>query len=464
MAKSYEWYEQDFTSFLLSLHLPAYRKDMPMKEAIEAEQSGFVKKFNSMIAKKQFRGFSDSFYDTLLGLLPQIKRNFIAISEIIDSYDHADMATAQKKFDEMMKNLLPYLYITDIFLPGDRTNFYRIRVSNNEKLKEPKDLFHIPYKKRHLVTNERYSLAGHPCLYLASMLYMSWQECGYPHKYYYSEFQYQSAQSENDQWWFITFLPPQRIARWFMYINSDEERYLDRARSALLTYPLVFACSIVNLNGDSAFKPEYVVPQMLTQWVYRNYDTIKGIKYFSCCDTNDSRVFDGYNVVMPVKNIDYRRGLSKDLVSRFKVTKPEQLDHKLGDSEARIVSQYKKDILNVMSDTFAEANACLSALYSLTDLLEKAVLYSENANMQFVVSAVQNVAKNGRLVLWRYKKNDIIGIMKYANPRPDRLEEKISAFSAIYDRFSSEVINIAEQYDKLIDRIPSHKNDEFETV
>lgn len=464
MAKSYEWYEQDFTSFLLSLHLPAYRKDMPMKEAIEAEQSDFVKKFNAMIAKKQFRGFSDAFYDALLDLLPQIKENFISISDIIDSYDHADMATAQTKFDAMMNNLLPYLYITDIFWPCNRSNFFRIRVSNNERLKEPKDLFHIPYKKRHLVTNERYSLAGHPCLYLASTLYMSWQECGYPHKYYYSEFQYQPTTLANDQWLFITFLSPQRIARWFMYIDSNETRYLDRARSALLTYPLVFACSIVNLNGDSVFKPEYVVPQMLTQWVYRHYDTIKGVKYFSCCDTNDSRVFDGYNVVLPVKNIDYRRGLSKDLVSRFKVTNPEWHEHKLGDSEAKVISQYKKDLFSVMSDTFAEANDCLSAIYLVTDLLEKAVLFSDNSNMQFVISTVQNVAKTGRLILWKYKKNEITEIIKHANPRPDRLEDKIDAFSSIYDRFSKEVIDIAEQYDTLIERIPSHKYDEFKTV
>lgn len=464
MAQSYEWYEQDFTAFLLSLNLPAYYKDTPMKEAIEAEKALFVEKFKSMISKKHFRGFSDSFYDTILSFLPEIKKNFDVISDIIDSYDHADMAAAQIKFDEMMKNLLPHLFVTDIFWPWDRTTFFRIRVSENEKLKEPKDLFHIPYKKRHLVTNERYSLAGHPCLYLASMLYISWQECGYPHKYYYSEFQYQRVLSANDQWLFLTFLSPQRIARkWFVYVDSNESEYIEQARSALLTYPLIFACSIVNQNGDSAFKPEYVIPQMLTQWVYRN-DIIKGIKYFSCCDANDTRVYDGFNVVLPVKNIDYRRGFSKDLVSKFKVTTPEYQEHRLGESEASTISQFKKDLLNVMRDTFAEANECLSAFYTAADLLEKAVLNTEKSNMQFVVSAVQNVSKNGQIILRHYKKMDIIGIMKFANPRPDRLDEKIATFSSIYDRFSKDIIDIAKQYDTLIDRIPPHKDDDFRTV
>ena len=59
---------------------------------------------------------------------------------------------------------------------------------------------------------------------------------------------------------------------------------------------------------------------------------------------------------------------------------------------------------------------------------------------------------------------DIIGIMKFANPRPDRLDEKIATFSSIYDRFSKDIIDIAKQYDTLIDRIPPHKDDDFRTV
>ncbi len=51
--------------------------------------------------------------------------------------------------------------------------------------------FYIPLSKKAFVNNERFSLAGFPSLYLSSMLLLAWQECGYPKKYYYSEYQYE---------------------------------------------------------------------------------------------------------------------------------------------------------------------------------------------------------------------------------------------------------------------------------
>lgn len=55
----------------------------------------------------------------------------------------------------------------------------------------PDELFYIPLSKKAFVNNERFSLAGFPSLYLSSMLLLAWQECGYPKKYYYSEYQYE---------------------------------------------------------------------------------------------------------------------------------------------------------------------------------------------------------------------------------------------------------------------------------
>lgn len=60
---------------------------------------------------------------------------------------------------------------------------------------------------------------------------------------------------------------------WFVAKNEEEDYYIDLTRKYLSTYPLIFACSVVNLNGHSAFKQEFVIPQMLMQWVYRNYAT-----------------------------------------------------------------------------------------------------------------------------------------------------------------------------------------------
>ena len=66
--------------------------------------------------------------------------------------------------------------------------FYRVRsVEGTRKDIEsnPDELFHIPLSKKALTNNERFSLAGFPSLYLATMLPLAWQESGYPQRYYY---------------------------------------------------------------------------------------------------------------------------------------------------------------------------------------------------------------------------------------------------------------------------------------
>ena len=40
------------------------------------------------------------------------------------------------------------------------------------------EMFHIPYDKRNLVGNQRYSLFGLPCLYLGGSSYICWEELG----------------------------------------------------------------------------------------------------------------------------------------------------------------------------------------------------------------------------------------------------------------------------------------------
>lgn len=38
-------------------------------------------------------------------------------------------------------------------------------------------MYHIPFDKRYLIGNERYSLTGFPTFYLSSSIYSCWEEC-----------------------------------------------------------------------------------------------------------------------------------------------------------------------------------------------------------------------------------------------------------------------------------------------
>jgi len=45
-----------------------------------------------------------------------------------------------------------------------------------------------------------------------------------------------------------------------------------------MIWPLVLACSVKVKNIEDDFKPEYIIPQLLLQWV-RERDDIDGISY-----------------------------------------------------------------------------------------------------------------------------------------------------------------------------------------
>ena len=57
--------------------------------------------------------------------------------------------------------------------------FFRFRCGNNYDY-SINDLFHIPYSKRTLVNNYRYSIAGHPSLYLGQSTFVCWNELRKP--------------------------------------------------------------------------------------------------------------------------------------------------------------------------------------------------------------------------------------------------------------------------------------------
>ena len=129
-------------------------------------------------------------------LLPQIdhkiipsgrKMNFLyrnikilctKIIKTIDFYYQGKIFEASKCFNECLDKLMfddikPYETITDNVV------FYRARVSNGKQFKK-KDLFHIDFISRHLVSTNRYSIPGFPALYLGDSSYVCWEEFNRP--------------------------------------------------------------------------------------------------------------------------------------------------------------------------------------------------------------------------------------------------------------------------------------------
>lgn len=222
--------------------------------------------------------------------------------------------------------------------------YYRIRRMNEDKFPmERKELFHIPHSKNYMVKAERYSMPGHPCLYLASQPELCWQECGQPVDFALASFDI--PQQEDNCFVFIDFsekLMPLAASFVAWFNNSDN---LDSVRKYLLkylcTYPLRAACSLKVEHPGAPFIEEYVMPQLLLQWVV-NSKKFDGIRYESCIYDERVRCYGGHNLVLPTKEYD-EDGYDINLRTRVKVGEPKRFNKKRAS---------EKSLLNDPEDVF----------------------------------------------------------------------------------------------------------------
>lgn len=106
------------------------------------------------------------------------------ITESLKAFLSGDIKSAYDLFDEMLSTPIIYRHIRRICIPlhdicNETKPLFRVRKSE-KPISTRREIFHIPFTHRHLVNAQRYSVAGLPCLYLGSSLYICWQEMGKP--------------------------------------------------------------------------------------------------------------------------------------------------------------------------------------------------------------------------------------------------------------------------------------------
>jgi hypothetical protein len=219
------------------------------------------------------------------------------------------------------------------YRPIHRPALYRVRSDRSDfnYLKRP-DIFHVPFEKRRLVGNQRYSIAGLPCLYLGSSLWICWEELGRPalDSLWVSRFQIAQPVSVLD----FQFSPHQVWAVYEKLKNGNPKSSdnscrdklknhfnLDFLKSYACYWPLIAACSIRRDQREGPFAPEFIVPQLLLQWVAQRHD-LDGIRYFSAWTPPEGNHLHGYsNCVFPVKTLR-SKGHCMKLTKKFALTEP----------------------------------------------------------------------------------------------------------------------------------------------
>lgn len=178
-------------------------------------------------------------------------------------------------------------------------------------------VFHTPYNLRSKVSTSRYSIAGYPSLYLGTSLSLCCEEIHMdPHQNFALASMFmleRTFEYTNTNIRVIELgVKPQDFLE-LNYANESHDRRISQnllndsnIRSAyLLWYPLIASCSYIRTNKNDPFAAEYIIPQLLMQWVRNEigsnkgdeYDQLVGIRYFSCASVKASDM--GFNYVFP---------------------------------------------------------------------------------------------------------------------------------------------------------------------
>lgn len=240
------------------------------------------------------------------------------------------------------------------------TNFYRIRSANKYEIYEKKGMFLLSDNLEHLVGSYRFNPSGYACLYLASNLYLAWEECRRPD---FDTFNFSRFQNMRD----IKVLD--------LTIRRD---YIYREHF-LLAYITLLCCA--KTTDADKHKFQYVVPQMLMKVLcasqrdmkdkQNDIDGIDGIKYLSSrrYDQKDL-LFDDLKLteayVFPQRPHDESHDICPYLTKLFRLTEP------------RSYFMFKSHRFNFFNRTAYVSYYQDSLFYQLEETLKKEKLMKYN--------------------------------------------------------------------------------------
>lgn len=238
------------------------------------------------------------------------------ILKSVNKYYDGNILEATETFNKGMEEIL-FKDLGFLNTLNSNTSFYRAR-KNENKIFVKEDLFHIKYELRHIVSTNRYSVPGFPALYLGDSSYTCWEELG---QYKFRDLYFSRFVNTKD----LKIIHIEKIEDLLEKLVGNSDKNILHILSYFVLFPLTIACSIKVKFPSGNFKPEYIIPQLLLQYISKN-DDIDGLKYLSTrIDYSKLTNVTGYNYVFPVKAIE-KVGFCKVLKETFHCTEPTSLE------------------------------------------------------------------------------------------------------------------------------------------
>lgn len=210
------------------------------------------------------------------------------------------------------------------FLPIEK--MYRLRKTETVKLTR-NGIFHVPLSERKKVDSCRFSIPGLPVLYLGTSAYVCWEELSRPSfdLLYIARFSFYKQARLN----LFNMSVTNKLLLNSLKENPEDEldesiksKSFIKALYNYLLWPLFAICQIRVQDQSSPFKPEYIVPQILMQYIgnEKNYD---GIIYPStrvyATKINPRKCL---NIVLPVKELKDNMKFCEFLKRKTILTEP----------------------------------------------------------------------------------------------------------------------------------------------
>lgn len=282
----------------------------------------FVKSFfqNYLELLEKFDG---SLKEELNKELSTIENLTTKLCESIDNYYVGNVYQSYKIFEEAINSIKKFLLIQKRqihskipFQKSMNESFYFRARANDSQTFSKKDMIMRSFEERESIPTYRYSIPGLPCIYLSNKIYTAWSELGCPdiNKLQVSRFEI------DDSLLRLYFANTMETLTPIYNDNRIDKFLLDY----LIYFPLQAICSIKVKNQKSIFKPEYIFPQFLMQWV--KDENIDMIEYISI-ETNYRRnkknhAMTGFtNYAIPAKTSNLK-GICTELKKKIKLTEP----------------------------------------------------------------------------------------------------------------------------------------------
>ncbi|MDD7723156.1 MAG: RES domain-containing protein [bacterium] len=295
---------------------------------------------------------ADSRPDGWEEIVMSVKKTIKKINDIASNSYKGFPSTAGIQLGNLLKDLQANILYKEIAVG---TVFYRMRTIEERRTNiSHKEMFHIPINMRRKVTTQRYSTPGYPCLYVGMSVYTCWEEMNRP--------------KMSDCW--VSCLKNTRLITLLDLSVPTRDAFQSDVRNYLLLFPLIISCMLPVENPKDIYKPEYIIPQLLTEWIIKKHKT--GIFYTSVHkDSGFDFPADKYNnIAIPVQNPLESKVYCEALSSYFRITSPMNYEIELlRNGENVEIGEYGLD-----EEREKEDNYRFSAFGHLEDWLSKGEL------------------------------------------------------------------------------------------